>query len=130
MRQIERGKLINHGGIFEPHELATAEFLVERGKTVELLIPANSFKRTNADLLMQGVIWEMKSPVVNTSQSLTRLFYRGTTQSENLIFDLRRLKACNQPAQTLLRKLFQSSRKVRKLLIITQAEALLIFEKA
>jgi hypothetical protein len=102
----------------EDHEIETVNFLIEHGESVELIMPSNTPKNTNPDILMRGVIWEMKSPTVNNDNSISRLFYRALTQSTNLIFDLRRLKKSDQKPHNQLMKLATKSRRLNQILII------------
>lgn len=78
---------------------------------------------------MHHIAWEAKSPILGTNTPTRRLFFRAVQQSENLIFDLRRLKSDDFLTQRILQQLFTKSRQVKNLLIITKSGALLKFHK-
>ena len=87
---MPKGKLITNGVKLQPHEEITVEFLIRLGKDIELIPPSNTPHNKRGDLLMDGLIWETKSPVHSNRRAVERVFYAATLQAENLIFDLRR----------------------------------------
>ena len=115
-------KIQNHSSAvqvaLEDHEIETINFLIKRGEKIEIIVPSYTPKNTNPDILMRGVIWEMKSPIVNNDNSISRLFYHALAQSTNLIFDLRRLKKSDQKPHNQLMKLATKSRRLNQILII------------
>lgn len=125
-----RGRLIDHGLTIEKHERATVDLLLAHGNDVELLLPSNTMGNSNPDLMMWGVIWEMKSPIVASRASLSRLFRHATKQSCNVIFDLRRIKIKNDNELVrVLQSFLETSRRARRLIVITHAKELLDFAK-
>ena len=57
-----KGKIIPNGVILEPHEYETVTFLTEQGFNIELIKPTHTPKMKNPDIMMNGLIWEMKCP--------------------------------------------------------------------
>lgn len=131
MVKIEKmGKLVNHGSNLEPHELATVDFFLRLGEDIEIILSTYTSGNSNADFIMQGIIWETKSPTTNNIRSISRLFHRTTVQSPNIIFDLRRVQGDATSVEKQLIKLFQTSRIARKIQIITKTKKLLTFSKS
>lgn len=85
--------LFEDGAEPEPHEIQTALFLRKLGKDVKFLAPANQDSVKTPDILMDGLKWEIKSPVSNASRTIEHAFRSALKQSDNVIFDLRRSKA-------------------------------------
>lgn len=124
-----RGRIIAHGVILEPHEYDTVLFFVERGKEVELIPRSRTPNTKDPDFYMDRLVWEAKSPVVNGRRALERLFYRASTQSSNLIFDLRRLKGGDGMAIRVIEACFNTTRRVRNMYIITKDGELRKYKK-
>ena len=55
-----------------PHELATAKALAMAGHDVEFLPRIDGKAVKSADVLMDGVVWEMKSPTSTSVKSLQK----------------------------------------------------------
>jgi predicted metal-dependent RNase len=72
-----------------PHELRVAEILAANGHRVEFL-PETNLK--TADIRLDGVEYEIKSPFTNKPDKLERNLKRGLKQSKNIIFDSSRTK--------------------------------------
>lgn len=95
------------------------------GADIELITPSLTLGSKNPDFWMSGVAWEMKSPVVAKPERLAYLFRKATRQSENVVFDLRRLSKVNQRlAVRTIYKLFSTSRSIKILLIISEVNGL------
>lgn len=128
--KTKSGKIIPNGVRPEPHELDTILFFTELGKEVELIIPSNTPHAKTPDLFMDGLNWEIKSPLNNQRRTIERLFYSASNQSSNIIMDLRRLKKGQDGAIATLEKSFKNTRKVRKLYIITKENELKVYKKS
>lgn len=103
------------------HEMQTVNRLLEMCKDIELIPPSNTPGRKMPDLEMDGVEWEMKSPIRGSYIALKRLTCAALAQSENLIFDLRRIRkrSDEELAETNLRILYEKFRRQRRLIIIS-----------
>ena len=88
----ELNLLFEDGAEPEPHEIQTALFLRKLGHEVKFLAPANQDGVKTPDILMDGLKWEIKSPVSNASITIEYAFRSALKQSDNVIFDLRRSK--------------------------------------
>ncbi|MBR3122384.1 hypothetical protein IKF28_03005 [Candidatus Saccharibacteria bacterium] len=80
----------------EKHERSTALFFAKRGKYVEFIRPHSIKGSHNPDFLMDGKIWEIKSPTTYSDSSFEYNFRKAIKQSNNIIFDLRRLSMLNE----------------------------------
>ena len=86
----QRGKIIIPAGRNPwPHELRIANILAMAGHNIEFLPESNI---STADILLDGVEYEMKSPFTNKPDKLERNIKRGLKQSKNIIFDSSRIK--------------------------------------
>ena len=123
------GKIIPHGVKPEPHELDTILFYTERGEDIELIPESHTPGDQRPDLLMSGLSWESKSPTNNNRTAIERIFYRASSQSSNIIIDLRRIKGDDEKPIALLEKCFKNTRRVRILHIITKKNELRVYKK-
>ena len=103
-----------------PHELDTVDFLLTNGHTIELLRPTLTPKNPNPDMIMDGLVWEMKSPTTANKSTIKRLLKEASRQSANIIVDLRRAKISDQLALKILRNEYRMRRSIRKVIVITK----------
>ena len=88
-----KGKIIiEPGANVWPHELKTAEALAIAGYTVEFMRRSEVEHQTSADVSINGVIWEMKAPKSGQIDMIQKNLRRALHQSQNVIFDARRIK--------------------------------------
>lgn len=123
------GNYISHNIKLEPQEILTIKFFLELGEDVEQIPPSNTPHVRRPDFIMQNLAWEMKSPTSSSPKAFTYLFYKSLRQSTNVIFDLRRLKSTDTQIIKLADKLFNNSRTIKNMLIITKKSELLNFHK-
>ncbi|MBQ1387442.1 hypothetical protein IIY68_01475 [Candidatus Saccharibacteria bacterium] len=103
----------------EKHEYETAKYFAKRGYDVEFIGPHYIEGFRNPDFKMCGKIWEIKSPTSSSNSSFEHNFRKATSQSENIIFDLRRLNTRTE--EKYIEKLVKgsSSSKIKTLFVIT-----------
>ncbi|MCL2144715.1 MAG: hypothetical protein FWH43_04400 [Endomicrobia bacterium] len=124
------GKTIIRDGAYpEKHELETAWFLNSCGKDIEFLVPVRSKGIRTPDIVMDGVLWEIKCPTGHGKRTLDRAVKKAIHQSQNIIFDLRRLQFNEEIATKQLNKDFSSVKSIRRLMIITKSKNLLDIKK-
>lgn len=115
----QKGKIIIPAGRKPwPHELRIANILAMAGHNVEFLPESNV---STADILLDGIEYEMKSPFTNKPDKLERNIKRGLRQSKNIIFDSSRIK--NMRDDNLRRFLIKKAREqkqIGKLIFITR----------
>lgn len=121
--RMKSGRLKVDGVILQPHELATIEFLVAIGKTVKIV--PTTFRRKTADIIMDGILWEMKSPQSAGKYTIEHAFQAASKQSENLLLDLRRCKIVEQKAMAKIEREASRRTKLKRVLIITKGGRLL-----
>lgn len=125
----EIGRIAMNGATLEPHEYETVSFLAGLGKDIEIILRSQTPNMKNPDFFMDGLVWEAKSPIMNEKRALERLFYRASTQSSNLIFDLRRLKGRDIAAARVVEVCFRNTRRVRNMYVIMKEGDLRRYKK-
>ena len=111
-------KIIPSGVYPEKHELDTADFFVDLGKEVIFLKPSRTKGSSNADIIMDGVIWEMKALFGKSKRTVERRLSIGSRQSTNIIIDARHYQ---QPKRFIINevsKRFKERRKIKKIQLI------------
>lgn len=89
----KRGQIvIDSGANVWPHEMRTAEALAAAGYTVRFVLRSEEQRVTSADILMDGELWEMKSPVSSNMKAVEKNLRKACDQSCCVIFDSRRMK--------------------------------------
>ena len=75
-----------------PHEHKTAQALARAGYDVEFVRKSDVPYATSADVLIDGKLWEMKSPTASSVKAVERNLKRARWQSGCIILDSRRMK--------------------------------------
>ena len=68
----------------------------------------------------------MKSPKGKTRSTLEHAFQTAMKQSVNIVFDLRRIQMPNEKAVTILEQLFNYSKGIKNLLVISKGRKKLL----
>ncbi len=77
------------------HELKTAQALANAGFVVSFVRRSDDeFVRT-PDVMIDGVLWEMKSPISNRLPKIQKTLRQAIHQSPNVIYDSQRIKDLN-----------------------------------
>lgn len=79
----------------QPHELNTAQAIATSGFDVEFVRRTWGNRVTSADAVINGVVWEMKSPQASDRKALERNLRKASHQSPNVIIDSQRLKGAS-----------------------------------
>ena len=126
MKNLRKGAIIVTGLTAPPekHEYNTAKYFAERGFDIEFISPTYIKGLTNPDFKMAGKIWETKSPV-RPGRTFEDNLRKAMQQSENIIFDLRRISQRDE--KWCINKLIRQSNsyKIKTLIAITRAGELL-----
>ncbi len=73
-------------------------------------------KVTSPDVVINGVIWEMKSPQASDKKAIERNLRKACKQSPNIIFDSQRMKgASGFEIEKRLRSIYPHIKTVRRL---------------
>ena len=118
-RVEQKGKIIIPAGRRPwPHELRIADILATAGHNIEFLPESNI---STADILLDGVEYEMKSPFTNKPDKLERNIKRGLKQAKNIIFDSSRIKGMRDDnlRRFLVRKA-KEQKQIGELIFITK----------
>lgn len=115
-----KGKITIHAGSeVWPHELKTAEALILAGFNVEFVPKSNTVHRYSADALIDGVLYEMKSPVSSHLSVVDKNIKKALSQSCNIVFDSKRMKdAKDSQIVHELEKSVTSRRKIKSLIFV------------
>lgn len=84
--------IIQPGANIWPHELKTAEALAAAGYTVEFVRRSEEQRVTSADVIIDGVLWEMKAPTSSSLKAVEKNLRKALSQSNCVILDSRRMK--------------------------------------
>lgn len=105
-------------------EMSAAILIAEYFKTDVIFLRPTPLK--SPDLLVGNQIWELKSPIGNSKNTIHNIFVTARHQSYNIIIDLRRCKMNEIKAQARIRDAFNKRRKVKcQLKIISKSGKML-----
>ena len=117
--QKQRGRIIIPAGR-RPwlHELRIADILASAGHNIEFLPESNI---STADILFDGVEYEIKSPFTNKPDKLERNIKRGLKQAKNIVFDSSRIKNMRDDnLRRFLIKKAKEQKQIGELIFITK----------
>ncbi len=109
----------------EKHELETARFFAALGYDIEFIPPNNTPKMHTPDINMDGVSWEIKSPTGKSKRTIENNLRQAMLQSENIIFDLRRISMSDKACTAELERKFNQKKDIKRLYIIRKSGDLL-----
>ncbi|MDR1195826.1 MAG: hypothetical protein LBL00_05035 [Endomicrobium sp.] len=116
---------IRDGAYPEKHELETAWFLNSCGKDIEFLVPVRSKGIHTADIVMDGLLWEIKCPTGKGKRTIDNNFKTASKQSANLIFDLRKIRLPEEQCLSKLKIELKSRNNIKRLLVISKNNIML-----
>lgn len=103
------------------HELKTAHALAQHGFTVEFVAVSNNHKAKTADVVIDGVLYEIKSPKTDKLSAVERNLKRATKQSGNTIIDSRRMsKLHDATIQKFLAQKLKQQKTIKKILFVNR----------
>lgn len=103
------------------HELKTAHALAQYGFTVEFVAVSNNHKAKTADVVIDGVLYEIKSPKTDKLSAVERNLKRATKQSSNIIIDSRRMsKLHDATIQKFLAQKLKQQKTIKSILFINR----------
>jgi hypothetical protein len=106
----------------EDHEIDAAWIIARHYNClVRFLKPIIGYKVRTADFVIQGVLWELKSPVsASRRRCVTGQFDRAAGQSRSIIFDARRTKLEDNFLKAQLQKELQKRHSIQRLVFISK----------
>ena len=104
-----------------PHEMATARALAAAGYDVEFIHRTWGKRVASADMVMDGVIWEIKSPSSDKLKVVEKHIRAALHQSRDVVFDSRRMKGHSDEAiEREVRKWTAKLAYVRRMLYVNR----------
>ena len=104
-----------------PHELETAKALSNAGYSVEFVKKSEIDGQTTADVIINGVAWEMKSPESNSMRAVQRNIHKALRQSRFVVIDSRRMRGIpGEAIEREVRSLAPKFKSLRRLLFVNR----------
>lgn len=122
MRRRTQGSIIIPAGLnVWDHELKTAQALAQYGSVVEFVAVSGAHKVKTADVAIDGVLYEIKSPIASRLSAVERNLKRAYHQSTNIVFDSRRMKRLpDKSIQKELVKQFRLTKNIERILFVNR----------
>ena len=102
------------------HEIDVAEVLAEHFRVDVEFVPTTA--RNTPDFLIDGVLWELKSPQGKGKNNIQRQLKYASKQSKNIIISASRSKLHINKIRGELTIQFQKTRSIRRLLLIDKTD--------
>lgn len=125
----KRGKFRKNNVELCPHEENTINYLTFYGFTINVICPVRTPKMRNPDILIDGAIWEMKSPVSSNLKTIKKRMHEASEQATRIIVDLRRVKKEHKKVESDIIKRFRSKGSFRRMLLITKDGSVFDYKK-
>jgi len=122
MTKKTRGSVIIPAGLdIWDHEIRTAQVFARDGHTVQFMVADQGYRRKTADVLIDGVAYEIKSPKADKLSAIERNLKRATRQSSNIIIDSRRMsKIHDTTIQSFLAQKLKQQKTIKMLLFVNR----------
>ena len=126
MRQMKYKVIVETNSRNRPkdHELSAA-YLIADYYQANIIFLRPSCQHT-PDFDINGIKWELKSPLGNSKNTIKNNLHSARKQSTNIILDLRRIKMSYDKTLSNINYYFRSHRsQIRHLIIITKSGEIL-----
>lgn len=124
-----RGKFFKNGVDLYPHEENTAEYLTLYGFTINAILPVETPKVHNPDVLLDGAIWEMKSPTSSNLKTIKKRIHEASEQATRLIVDLRRIRRGYEKVENDVAKRIRNKNSIRRAIVILNDGRVFYYKK-
>ena len=125
-KQLNPGQVIipvSHPNPPEPHEVDAAMILARHFRcVVEFLVPIDDYKRKTPDIVMFGVLWEMKSPTGVSKSTIENQFRRASKQARSIIIDTRRTTIDDSEIEKSVIRETKKHSSIKKVIFINKFE--------
>jgi hypothetical protein len=112
----------------QAHEIEVAWILAKYYVcVVEFLQPSAGYKMKTPDIVMNGLMWEIKSPTGASRKATIEYQFKGLKQSRNLIIDGRRTKLEDEFIQKMIATEISKHSRVGRVLFITKKSLIIEF---
>jgi hypothetical protein len=107
----------------EKHEIEAAWIIANHyNDVVEFLRPIDGYRIKTADFVMNGLMWELKSPIGKSKNTVEYTLRRASEQSKFLIFDGRRAQLADEFIEKKILYELRKRRSIKKAIFIKKAE--------
>ena len=114
----------------QPAELDAASILADYYKTdIRVLSPSKDYKVKTADFVINGVSYELKSPITKSVRSIENMIHLATKQSGNVVVDISKSKITEKRMIKLCEDLLKYYKKLNKIVLIVKNKKVLEFSK-
>jgi hypothetical protein len=98
---------------------------------VEFIIPINSYKRTTVDTLINGQLWEIKTPEGNSRKNTIRdQFMRASYQKASfLTINSERTKLSDEFIRKEIARQMKFYRRIKKVILIDKSQKVLEIDR-
>jgi hypothetical protein len=116
------GKIIEPSrGNIRDHERRTARAIANTGLTVEFVLASDQYLTKSPDLLIDGALWEMKSPKTSKLNQIQNNLKKANRQSAYIIIDSQRIKRLpDKKIQDFLISRLRSQGSIKHLLFVNR----------
>ena len=122
--------IVPHNHKVRPAELEAAGILADHFKASVRVIPqAKGFKETSADFIIDGISYELKSPITTSVRSIKNLIQSATKQSRNVVIDIRKSKITEKKMIPVCNERIKSLKKLKKIVLIVNKKIVIEFSK-
>ena len=103
------------------HELRTAQVLARYGYIVQFMAVNQGQRIKTADVLIDDIVYEIKSPRSDKLSAVERNLKRASKQSSNIIIDSRRMsKIHDATIQKFLAQKLKQQKSIKRLLFVNR----------
>ena len=121
MKRYKGSVIIPAGLDIWDHELKTAQVFAKYVHTVEFLPQNQGQRMKTADVRINGVIYEIKSPKTDKLSAIERNLKKASKQSSNIIIDSRRMhKIHDSTIQKFLVQKLKQQKSIKKLYLVNR----------
>jgi hypothetical protein len=115
----------NHPNPPEDHEVEAAWILARHfNAVVEFLIPIGGYKTKTHDIVIEGLIWEMKAPKGDSKTTVGNQFKRSSKQrARHIVFDARRTCLKDEEIKVKIRYEMRRRKSVKRVLFISKSRS-------
>lgn len=125
----KRGHYCKNGIGLESAEENTIRYLCQFGFSIDCIKPLNIKRIKNPDVLLNGVVWEIKTPISDNKNTIKNRFRTASKQSTRAVFDLRNIKQNSEKVEKQIIGLFGGDGNLRKIIIVRKDGVVLEYSK-
>ena len=120
--------IIPHNHKARPTELEAASILANHFKTTVRVLPKSErFKEKSADFMIDGISYELKTPITSKISSLEKIIRLASRQSGNVVIDIRKSKIAEKRMIVLCKDRLLNIKRLKKIVLIVNNKKVLEF---